>query len=99
MCLFRFSRFESSLRDIDNVLQYWDRSTGTVNRPDTPKSDIQEPEPPSGAAKKGKGDKKDKEKEKEKEKNKEVRNSRFIPSVQQNVHNLEFTYVENICIM
>lgn len=68
----RFARFESCLRDIDNVLQHWDRSTGQVNRPETPKSDNQEPEPPSAPGfKKGKKDK-EKEKEKEKEKIKEV---------------------------
>jgi hydrocephalus-inducing protein len=71
---YRFNLFESSLREIDNVLQFWDRATGTINRPDTPRSDNQEPEPPPPPtvfSKKGRGDKKEKEKEKEKERERE----------------------------
>ena len=77
--LFRFGRFntfETCLRDIDGLLQNWDRTTGTVARADTPKSEnLDESLPPPGSTRRTR-DKKDKEKEfrereKEKEKEKE----------------------------
>ena len=74
----RFTAFENSFRDIDNLLQTWDRTTGTTARSDTPKSENLDENLPA-PARRGR-DKKDKEKEikerekeKEKEKAKEVR--------------------------
>ena len=73
----RFNAFETSLRDIDGLLQNWDRSTGTVARADTPKSEnFDDFLPAPGLTRRGR-DKKEKElrereKEREKEKAKEV---------------------------
>ncbi|XP_068693384.1 hydrocephalus-inducing protein homolog [Montipora foliosa] len=80
----RFTTFETSLRDIDNLLQNWDRTTGNVARADTPKSDnLEETIPVPGSTRKGRDKKdkereqreKEKEKEREKEKSKEVSES------------------------
>lgn len=75
----RFTTFETSLRDIDNLLQNWDRTTGTVARADTPKSenfDDTIPVPGSTRRAREKKDKekelREREKEREKEKAKEV---------------------------
>lgn len=75
----RFNAFETSLRDIDGLLQNWDRTTGTVVRPDTPKSENFDDTLPAPGSTRRTREKKDKEKElrerekeKEKEKAKEV---------------------------
>ena len=75
----RFSAFETSLRDIDGLLQNWDRTTGTVARADTPKSENFDDTLPAPGSTRRSRDKKDKEKElrerekeREKEKAKEV---------------------------
>ena len=75
----RFNAFETSLRDIDGLLQNWDRTTGAVVRADTPKSENFEDTLPAPGSTRRTRDKKDKEKElrerekeKEKEKAKEV---------------------------
>lgn len=82
--LFRFDRFntfETCLRDIDGLLQNWDRTTGTVARADTPKSEnLDESLPLPGSTRRTRDKKekekelreREKEKEKEKEKAKEV---------------------------
>ena len=90
--LFRFDRFnafETSLRDIDGLLQNWDRTTGTVVRADTPKSENFDDTLPAPGSTRRTRDKKDKEKElrerekeREKEKAKEVGGlSQYMPSV------------------
>ena len=75
----RFTAFETSLRDIDGLLQNWDRTTGTVARADTPKSENLDDILPAPGSTRRARDKKDKEKElrerekeREKEKAKEV---------------------------
>ena len=70
--LVRFTLFESSLREIDNLLQSWDRASGAVVRSDTPKSDIPDYEPPQVGSNKKAKERKDKDKEKDKDKAKEV---------------------------
>ena len=73
--LFRFGRFntfETSLRDIDGLLQNWDRTTGTVVRADTPKSENFDDTLPAPGSTRRNRDKKDKEKElREREKERE----------------------------
>ena len=87
--LFRFDRFntfETCLRDIDGLLQNWDRTTGTVARADTPKSEnLDESLPPPGSTRRTR-DKKDKEKElreREKEKEKEKEKAKEVGGLSQ----------------
>ena len=66
--IFRFQKFEVSLRDVSSLLENWDRSTGNVTRVDTPKSETEPEVTQTGSNKKMRDKKGEKEKEREKEK-------------------------------
>lgn len=95
----RFTAFETSLRDIDGLLQNWDRTTGTVARADTPKSENFDDILPAPGSTRRTRDKKDKEKElrerekeREKEKAKEVGGlSQFEPRLTFQVSRVTFS--------
>lgn len=78
----RFTTFETSLRDIDNLLQNWDRTTGNVTRTDTPKSEnFEETIPVPSSTRRGR-EKKDKEKElREREKEREREKAKEVGDV------------------
>eukprot|EP00794_Sanderia_malayensis_P018879 gene18879-20779_t len=69
----RFQAFDSSRSDIANILDAWDRTTGSVFIPESEKSDLDPESIPIPVIKKGQAShrKVDKEKEREKEKEKE----------------------------
>ena len=69
--LYRFRKFESSLRDVSLLLENWDRCTGNVIRVETPKSETEPEITQTGSNKKMRDKKGDKEKDKEKEKERE----------------------------
>ena len=66
----RFKAFEVSQKEINDLIDFWDRTTNTTRRPPSPsdKSELADDlHPPSGRKTKGKG-KQEREKEEEKEK-------------------------------
>ena len=78
----RFTAFESSLRDIDGLLQNWDRTTGTVARADTPKSENLDDFLPAPGSTRRTRDKKDKEKElREREKEREREKAKEVSDI------------------
>lgn len=80
----RFNAFETSLRDIDGLLQNWDRTTGTVVRADTPKSENFDDTLPAPGSTRRTRDKKDKEKElREREKEKEKEKAKEVGDLKQ----------------